>query len=183
MTNNLFLAALVSLLAISAAAEQYKLKLPVTVDIIEDGEVVGTKKLKAGTVLQLADEAAADEKPQAKAGKMTPSKISPMMFKNTHPASAVFNAEVELGDSYYGPFEGKEKTYWNFYINTFNADWSDSERLDGYVKKTAPIAKTLLAIVKDGKAHPCHVKVSPVKAESYNDLVTIEAIEEAVRPD
>lgn len=183
MTNNLILAALVSVLAISATAEQYKLKFPATVDIVEDGEVVGTKKLKAGTMLQLADEAAADEKPQAKVGKMTPSKISPMMFKNTHPASAVFNAEVELGDSHYGPFEGKEKTYWNFYVRAFNADWSDYERLDGYVKKTAPIAKTLLAIVKDGKSHPCHVKVSPVNDATLNDLVTIEAIEETIRPD
>lgn len=41
-----------TVIAISSIAEQYKLKFQATVDVVENGKVVGTKKLKAGTMLE-----------------------------------------------------------------------------------------------------------------------------------
>ena len=179
------LLSVVLLSLIPASAEQYKLKLPVTVDIVEGGEVVGTKKLKAGTLLQLSDvsevplaEDAKESKGLAKKGsKLTPSKISAMMFKNTQPVSAVFRAKIELNDGYYGPFDGKDKMYWSICINAYDEKWEVAERLDGYVSKSSQVGKRLISVVKDGKMHGCHIKVKPVKYEDLKDYVTIEDFE------
>lgn len=176
---------LVLVAVFSSFGEQYRLKTPATVDIIENGEVVGVKRLKVGVVLQPMEEkteadTAIDKGAGSvvkKGGKLIPSKISVMMFKNTQPASAVFRAKIELNDGYYGPFDGKEKSYWSIYIRAYDSEWNDSERLDGYLSKASAVGKKLITIIQDGKEHACHVKVRPVKCEDSRDYVTIEDFE------
>lgn len=175
-----------ALLAVTSIAEQYRLKFSATVDILEDGSVTGTKKLKAGTVLELAAQTDTDVKTHTagatrtapgRAGRLTPSNISPAMFKNEGRPKTTLRAEIELGSDYYGPFESKKSTHWNVYIAAKNADWSYGERLDGYISKSSPLAKRLISAIEDGKPHRCLIKVSPVKDEIHDDLVTIDDFE------
>lgn len=177
------LSILAALLAVSAFAEQYKIKITATVDVLEDGKVVGQKRLKPGTVIEVVEAdapaaAAAQTKKDAQVGKLKPSKLSPIMFKNTRPAAgAVLRAEISLGDSYYGKFEGKEGQYWSIDIYARNEDWSGGESFYGYVKKTAPIAKQLISRIENGKDYKCLVKLLPIADPDYKDFVSINDVE------
>ena len=185
LTMKIIISISAALLAATTIAEQYRLKFPATVDIIEDGSVIGTKKLKAGTVLELAAKTDTDVKTPTsgtrmapgRSGRLTPSNISPAMFKNEGKPKTTLRAEIELGSSYYGQFETKKSTHWNIYIAAKNADWSYGERLDGYIPKSSPLAKRLIAAIEDGRPHRCLIKVSPVKDEIHDDLVTIDDFE------
>lgn len=167
-----------------ANAEQYRLKMPATVDVVEGDVVTGTKKLKAGTLLKLSDEADSSSTkdkmgkvPVKTAGVLVPSKLSPIMFKNTQPASAVFCAKIKMGDSYYGPFAGKDKTHWAVVIYAYNEDWEDEETFYACASRSAKSSKKIVDVIKDGKEHDCHVKVKPVKYEDEKDYVQIEDFE------
>lgn len=180
------LAIAAALLAATTIAEQYRLKFPATVDILEDESVTGTKKLKAGTVVEISSQTYTDVKTptagatrtaQGRAGRLTPSNISPAMFKNEGKPKTTLRAEIELGSNYYGQFETKKSTHWNVYISAKNADWSYGERLDGYITKSSTLAKRLISVIQDGKSHRCLIKVTPVKDEIHDDLVTIDDFE------
>ena len=174
-----------ALMAASTFAEQYKIKFTATVDILEDGKVVGQKRLKPGTIVETVEseataavESAAQPAKSAPRGKLQPSKLSPIMFKNTRPAAgAVLRAEISLGKYYWGKFDGKENQYWNIDIDSKNDDWGYAEDFMGYVKKTTPIAKQLLAKLEDGKEHKCLVKLIPIADPDHKEFVSIEAVE------
>ena len=189
MKTKTITASILAAVAITAtSAEVYRLKLPATVDIVEDGEVTGTKKLKAGTLVALAEEtpaADAQEKaPAPTAGKLRVSKLSPIMFKNTHPAVAhVFNAEVELNDYYTGPFEGKGDLFWNVRVCAYSQNWKSMEIWQGYARKTDAIGRQVKALLEDGERKTVHIKLSWVKGKDADDLVMVEAIEPATRPE
>lgn len=175
-----------ALLAATTLAEQYRLKFPATVDILEDGSVIGTKKLKAGTIVEIQSQTDTDVKTPTtgatrtapgRAGRLTPSNISPAMFKNEGKPKTTLRAKIELGSSYYGQFETKKSTHWHVYIAAQNADWSYGEGLDGYIPKSSTVAKRLISAIQDGKTHRCLIKVSPVKDEIFDNLVTIDDFE------
>lgn len=156
--------ALVVLLASAAPAQTYRLRYPTAVDVLDgDGRVVGQRKLKAGTLLP-APEADEEKAAPKKAGHLTPSDLSPIMFKQTRPsAGAVFRAYLSLGDFYVDPFDRSRNKYWNVQVDARNADWYDGETFDAWPLKSSPLAKRLIALLQDGQRHPCLVKVRPIK--------------------
>ena len=169
-----------ALAAVASGGESLRLKFPATVEIVEDGKVVGQKKLKAGTLVEVADEQppASGSATAARASKLRVSKLSPIMFKTTRPAVAhVFNAELSLSDSYYGQFEGKESQFWSVDIRAKNAEWKAGEFFYGYARKSAPIGREISTMLSDGTEKKCRVKVSLVRDPDWKDLVNIEAVE------
>lgn len=180
------LAIAAALLAATTIAEQYRLKFPATVDILEDGSVTGTKKLKAGTVVEISSQTDTDVKtPTAgatrtapgRAGRLTPSNISPAMFKNEGKPKTTLRARIELGTNYYGQFEGKKSSYWNISIKACTDDWNYSDSFDGYIPKSSTLAKRLLSAIQDGKEHRALVKLTPIKDDTFDDFVTIDDFE------
>ena len=103
--------------AFAAVGETLKIKYVTTVDIIEDGQVVGTRKLKPGTLVEVVEQSGETAKPGAEkgaqpahGGKLRLSKLSPVMFKTTRQSMAhVFNAEIKLSDDYVGPSGGSRE--------------------------------------------------------------------------
>lgn len=177
-------------ISVSALAEQYRLKFAATVDVIEDGNVTGQKRLKAGTVLELAEtassevEAASDgsKKMSSKFGKkvkLVASDMSPVIWKNKRPPHNVFRAEIELTDSYYYSWRDKKNTHWCVNISTRNADWGyvNEGWLTGYVLKSSSVGKRIEAALKDGKEHRALVQVKPTKFKDETSLCVIEEFE------
>lgn len=61
MTNEILaLAAAAAILTTAAAAEQFRLKYQTTVELLENGEVVGTKRVKGGTLIELVESPTSD---------------------------------------------------------------------------------------------------------------------------
>ena len=179
MVASRIVALFVAVVALASGGEQLRLKFPATVDILDGGKVVGQKKLKAGTVIEVADAPAAAGANEAKAApKLRLSKLSPIMFKTTRPAVAhVFNASIALADSYYGQFEGKEGQFWSVDVRAENAEWKSGETFYGYARKTAPIGREIAALLADGTSRKCRIKISLVRDPDWKDLVNIEAVE------
>ena len=178
--SKLIAALFVAAVAAVSCGEQLRLKFPASVDILEDGKVVGQKRLKAGTIVEVADEQppASGSATAARAPKLRVSKLSPIMFKTTRPAVAhVFNAELSLADSYYGQFEGKESQFWSVDVRAKNAEWKDGEFFYGYARKSAPIGREISTLLADGTSKPCRVKIAIVRDPEWKDLVNIEAVE------
>ena len=101
------------------------------------------------------------------------------MFKATQPATATLRAEIELKNSYVGPFDGQEAKYWSIDIWAQNEGWDGGEWLTGYAEKSSPIGKRIIDLVKDGKKKKVIIKVAPAKVKNWDDLVYIEDFAEA----
>ena len=180
-------ALLISALSPTLVADvQYRLKTSTTVDILEDGKVTGTRKLKAGTIVTVDEAAPAkDEKPAAKAKgkKLVPADISPIMFKTTRPATgATLRAELKLSDNYYGQFEAQRAKFWSVDVWIFDAEWKNSELFNGYISKSTPTGKKLAELIKDGETHRSVVKVTFAKDDTFDDLLLIQDFEQ-IQPD
>lgn len=161
--------AIVAALAVGAQAETYRLKYVTTVDVLDDsGKKIGTKKLKAKTVIQ---EVAAEEAAPQAGGKLVPGDMSPAVLIQTAPATAVIRAEVRLYDFYASEF--KKDKYWSIYCYGMNDDWSLGELFYAYVRKSTALGKRVFDFVKDGKEHKCIVKLH----HRGNKMATIEDIE------
>lgn len=170
--------------ALIADAEVYRIRYALTVDIVDDaGKVIGKKRLPAKTLLTAAEpESGSDAGDAADAPAATPSKtfrlkpsISPIMFKNTRPKSAVLLADVSLGSFYTGPFENNKPQFWSINVNGLNLDGTHGEMFWGYIKKNNRRAAGLINAIQDGSSKRAHIKVSPVAGE--DDCLMIEDIE------
>ena len=174
---------MLSFAAVSSMAATYRLKMSATVDVLdESGAVIGRHRLPAKTVITTVDapsEAASATPGKRRVGKLKPSKISPAMFKATQPATATLRAEIELKNSYVGPFDGQEAKYWSIDIWAQNEGWDGGEWLTGYAEKSSPIGKRIIDLVKDGKKKKVIIKVAPAKVKNWDDLVYIEDFAEA----
>ena len=156
-----------ALASVALHAEQYRLKFPATVDILEDGKVVGSKKLKAGTVIEVPDTSDAAT-PQGKAAptKTTAAKESSEMpyklFLSQRPKKgAWFRCKVQLDDYYNFDFDGKQSTYQSISLNVYKPDGQDYDLAYSYVKKSSKIFPKLMALIKDGNAHIIYAKLQP----------------------
>ena len=178
MKKHIMLFAVVLTLPVILTGETLRLKYPATVEVLnDDGKVSGTRKLKAGTVVSVeTSEATAPKNAAAKSGKkLTPSDLSPIMFKTTRPASgATLRAEVKLSDDYYGGFEKARGKFWSVDVYAYDAGWENYELFNGYVSKSTLIGKKLVEVVKDGNSHRCIVKVTFAKDETFEDLLLIQ---------
>lgn len=166
----------VALAAISANAE-LKIKFTTTVDVVEDGKVIGQRKLRPGTVVEVV-EAEEDVKDTKKGAaktparkKLVPSNVAPMMFLNTKKAGTVLRAEVRLSDCYYGFFDGKENEYWSIDLNFYNKDGEYACSARGYVLKDSDVGRRLVKLVEDGSEHKVLVKLSHPKGEDGNGFI------------
>jgi len=179
--------AMVFVLAASVSAEQYRLKFPASVDVLDEtGKVVSTTRLKAGTVISLAEgvvieegkgESSVKETATKVKAKLVPSDISPEMWKNKRPAHAVLRAELELDTYYNYSWRDKQKTHWSVRIAAKNEDWSYGESITGYVLKSSSVGKRIAEALKDGKEHRALVKVKPTKFDDEVNFAVIEDFE------
>lgn len=166
--------AIAAFAALDANAEQYRLKVATSVDIVEDGEVVGTKRLKAGTVFELAGattstkstEAAepavggADKKNAIKSGT---SEMPYKLFLIKRPKSgAWFRCKVEIDTYYNYDFDGKKSIYQSVSIRAYKPDGEDYDNTSGYIKKSNRAYKRLMELLKDGNGHLIFAKLIPV---------------------
>lgn len=167
-------------ITLTATADVYRLRYPLTVDIVDaDGKVIGNKKLKSKTLLTEATLTAATaaptaDAPQTSAGRLKPT-ISPIMFKNTQPRSAVILCDLTLSDFYTGSFENNKGQYWSVNISGRNQDGSIGENIFGYIRKSHRRAPALLKILQDGSTRRVHAQISPAAGDK--DLATIEDFE------
>lgn len=155
-----------------AVAKQYRLKNTTTLDVIEDGKVVGKERLKKGTILEIPEA----PNPSASAGKL----ISPAVYKLS-PGPARLRASAELSD-FYGPVMEKHKAdYWSINCFALGEDWSNGTRMFGFVKKNSDAGKRLFALLESGKAESVILAVRPLPKELYpyeaNDYFLIEGFE------
>ena len=184
MRTHILIAASI-LSAFAAVGETLKIKYVTTVDIIEDGQVVGTRKLKPGTLVEVAEQSGEAAKPGAEkgakpahGGKLRLSKLSPVMFKTTRQSMAhVFNARVKLSDDYVGLYENRGGEFWNVDVYAYNANWDGMEHFYGYARKTSPVGRQVERELADGAEHKCHVKLAYVRDTIYDNLAIIEAFE------
>lgn len=148
-----------ALASVALHAEQYRIKFPATVDILEDGKVVGSKKLKAGTVIEVAKSSATQpKKPAAKESSEMPYKL----FLSQRPKKgAWFRCKVQLDDYYNFDFDGKQSTYQSISLNVYKPDGQDYDLAYSYVKKSSKIFPKLMALIKDGNAHIIYAKLQP----------------------
>lgn len=172
MSDKIIIVLLIAL-SFSLVAEELRLKSSATVEVVENGKVVGTRKLKAGTVIEVTESA-----PAEKGGKLAPSEIAPALFKADRPAAgAVFRARLKLGTKDYAIDEKDRKAYYFVDVDVCTDDWSLSELFAGHVKRTSAVGKSLFALLKDGKEHKCLVKVVPYG--TLDDTVEIRAFDKA----
>lgn len=174
------------MLASAAVGETLKIKYATTVDIVEDGQVVGTRKLKPGMLVEVAEQSGETAKPGAEkgaqpahGGKLRLSKLSPVMFKTTRQSMAhVFNAEIKLSDDYVGPYENRGDEFWSVDVYAYNANWDGMEHFYGYAKKTSPVGRQIQRELADGASHKCHAKLTYVRNSSvYDNIVLLDAFE------
>lgn len=171
---------LITALAVAAAlvceAETLRLKYQTTVEIVNDaGKVVGTKKLKEKTVIEVVD--AAQPAAKAPADKLTPSNISPAVFSVEPPKEgAVLRVQAKLDDFFLSSFNTAK--HYSIQVWGLNDDWSIAVQFYGYVEKTSAIGKKVFTALKDGKEHYCLMKL-----KNHGDrVVTIEDYQEAKPP-
>lgn len=163
--------------------EAYRLKYITTVDIIEDGKAIGTRKLKPGTLVEIVDtqeqaEAAPTTSAVPSGANLRISKLSPVMFKTTRQAVAhTFNAKISLSDYYVGPYEGKNKEFWSIEVYAYNSAWDGLEIFRGYARKSSSVGRQVERELADGSEHDCHAKLTYVKNPDYDDIVLLEAFE------
>lgn len=180
-------ATLAMLLASVAPAEQYRLKYSATVEVIEDGKSVGTKRLKAGTILEMpaaeeaADPAAAEpknEKPTTKsaASKIrTKSEMPYSLFRTERPKSGTwFRTKIELSDYYNYDFEGKQSKYWSIRLEIEKPNGGFDATPSGYVKRTTPAGKTLGTLLRDGGCHWTMLKLVPVRNPDDDSVLVLD---------
>lgn len=175
-------ATLAMLLASVAPAEQYRLKYSATVEVIEDGKSVGTKRLKAGTILETPSEAevhtpadpeAKGEKPTA--SKRTKSEMPYSLFRTERPKSGTwFRAKVELSDYYNYDFEGKQSKYWSIRIEVEKPGGGFDTTPSGYVKRATPAGKTLGTLLRDGGIHWAMLKLVPVRNPDDDSVIVLD---------
>lgn len=147
-------------------AETYRLKFPTTVDILDGSEVVGTKKLKAGTVVSLADDAVSESAAMTKAKDSADDAKSEMPYKlflSKRPKSGIWvRCKVELDDYYNFDFDEKKSVFQSVSIKVYRPDGQDYDTAAGYFKKATPIGKKLMPLLKDGNSHLVYAKIIPV---------------------
>ena len=170
------------LLASVAPAEQYRLKYSATVEVIEDGKSVRTKRLKAGTILETPSEAevhtpaapeAKGEKPTA--SKRTKSEMPYSLFRTERPKSGTwFRAKVELSDYYNYDFEGKQSKYWSIRIEVEKPGGGFDATTSGYVKRATPAGKTLGTLLRDGGIHWAMLKLVPVRNPDDDSVLVLD---------
>lgn len=175
-------ATLAMLLASVAPAEQYRLKYSATVEVIEDGKSVGTKRLKAGTILEtpaaeeVPNPAAAEtkgEKPTS--AKRTKSEMPYSLFRTERPKSGTwFRAKVELDDYYNYDFEGKQSKYWSIRLEIEKPNGGFDATPSGYVKRTTPAGKTLGTLLRDGGCHWTMLKLVPVRNPDDDSVLVLD---------
>ena len=177
MKNLLIMSALV--MAFNAFGLTCKLKTSVTVDVLDDaGNAVETKRLKAGTKIEVEEDS--DEKNKASANRLKPSGITIQNFKSTKPSKgAVFRAKIEIAthNGYDGYFEGKEKSIMCYEITVCGEDGGYVGSFSGYVQKMSKLGKELRLKVKDGAERMVYVKLRPIKQAHFDDAVYIDDIE------
>lgn len=191
--KTIMIAGAFALSAFAAIGETLKIKYITTVDIVEDGQVVGTRKLKPGTLVEVVDASTGDAaKPGAEkgaqptqGGKLRLSKLSPVMFKTTRQSMAhVFNAEISLSDDYVGPYENRDREFWSVKVYAYNANWDGMEIFYGYAKKTSPVGRQVERELADGANHKCHAKLTYVRNSSlYDNIVLLDSFEFVAKED
>lgn len=151
----------IAAIPVVTTAETYRLKFPATVDILDETKVIGTKKLKAGTIISLADDA-----PESAAKTNVNDVKSEMPYKlflSKRPKSGIWvRCKVELDDYYNFDFDEKKSVYQSIRLNVYKPDGEDYDMAAGYFKKASPLGKKLMTLLKDGNSHLVFAKILPV---------------------
>lgn len=175
--NKMKLASILCLAPLFLPAEQYRLKFPTTVDIIDGSEVIGSKRLKAGTLISLETEEAktSEKKDATPSAKESASEMPYKLFQGKRPKSgAWFRCKIELDDYYNYDFAEKKSVYQSIDIHVYRPDGQDYDIGYAYFKKAGPVGKKLMSIIKDGNSHLVFAKLVPAANKDDDSSVLID---------
>lgn len=178
-------------LAAAASLAEYRLKFAATVEVIENGVVVGKKTLKPGTLLVEATaskplpEPGTTETPvDAASSRLPPGMISPIRLKvDATGKPTVIRARIQMYDELPVLFSAAEKSkHWSVQVCGYADDWSPSSMqiMTAIVAKDSPIGKRVEKVLSDGKDHYAHVKVATTPR--YPDFLELHDFELINKP-
>lgn len=169
MNAKTIVCAVAALTGVACLGAQYRLKSSVRVDVLDEkGEVVETKTIPGGTVLSHEE-----DDTTGVASRLKPSGMSVAEFKSRKPSKgAVFRVSISPSNhpSYYGIFEGKEKSVLKYEIDVREANGDFVTGFCGYCSRNSPIGKKLRLKVTDSSSVLAYVKVRPIKQMDDSDV-------------
>ena len=169
MNTKTIVCAVAALSGIACLGAQYRLKSSVRVDVLDEkGEVVETKTIPSGTVVTHEEDDKAGE-----SSRLKPSGMSVAEFKSRKPSKgAIFRVSISPSNhpSYYGIFEGKEKSVLQYDIDIREASGDFVTGFYGYCSRNSPIGKKLRLKVTDSSGVLAYVKVRPIKQMGDSDV-------------